>query len=92
MCFYSNQSIKRYAYLILSIGLASADPADWPRAWPVVAPILASLSIRTIASHVASVTTDTTDDAGSVVLLFGTVIFPVTDLSAVLARLIFVVT
>lgn len=39
-----------------------------------------------------SVTTDTADNIGCVVLLFGTVVLSMTDLAAVLASLVLVVT
>lgn len=40
----------------------------------------------------ASVTTDTADDVGSVVLALGAVVFAVTNLTTVLASLVLVVT
>jgi len=41
---------------------------------------------------VTSIATDATDDAGSVVLLLGTVKFAMADLAAVLASLVLIVT
>jgi hypothetical protein len=58
----------------------------------VVAPRLANLAIRTITSHMSSLTADTTDDAGGEVLLLRAVVLSVTDLAAVLASLVLVVT
>lgn len=48
--------------------------------------------VRTIARHVASLTTHTTDDVGRVALLIRTVVLAVTDLAAVLADLVLVIT
>ena len=50
------------------------------------------IPIWTISSHVSSISTDTTDDICREVLLLGTVIFPVSNLTTVLAGLVFVVT
>ena len=47
----------------------------------VVAPISATLTIRTITCHMASIATDTADNVGGKVALFGAVVFAVTNLS-----------
>jgi hypothetical protein len=57
----------------------------------VVAPRLANLAIGTIASHMSSLTTDAADDAGREVLLLGAVVLAMTDLTTVLAGLVFVI-
>lgn len=57
-----------------------------------VAPTSAALAVGTITSHVTSVTADTTDDVGCEVALFGTIVLAVTDLTAVLASLVLIVT
>ena len=57
----------------------------------VIAPRLTDLAIRTIAGHMSSLTTDTTDDAGREVLLLWAIVFPVTDFTTVLAGLVLVV-
>jgi hypothetical protein len=44
-----------------------------------------------ITSHVTSATTNTTDDVSSEVTLFRAVVFAVTDSTAVLANLVFIV-
>lgn len=46
-----------------------------------IAPVTASLAVRTVASHVACVATDTTDNIGSEVALLGAVILAVPDLT-----------
>lgn len=83
-------------YLVVSISFSSAaDSAGGPSTRStrsIVAPILASLSVGTVASHVTCITAHTADDAGGEVLLLRTVIFAMTDLTAVLACLIFVIT
>ena len=58
----------------------------------VVAPRLSGLALGTIASHVTSLPADTTDDTSSVVLLLGTIVLAMTDLSTVLTGLVLVVT
>lgn len=80
------------AYLILGIGLTSANSPSRPGTWSIVAPILASLSVGTIAGHVTCVTTDATDDACRVVLLLRAIVFSVTNLSTILTRLVLIVT
>lgn len=46
-----------------------------------IAPVAASLAVRTVASHVACIATDTTDNVGGKVALLGTVILAVSDLT-----------
>jgi hypothetical protein len=58
----------------------------------VVAPGLTNLAIGTVASHVSSLTTDTAYDASREVLLLRAVVLTMTDLTAVLASLVLVVT
>jgi hypothetical protein len=50
-----------------------------------------SIPIGTISSHVTCISTDTTDDVGCKVALFGAVVFSVTNLTTVLASLILIV-
>jgi hypothetical protein len=47
----------------------------------VVAPISATLAIRTITCHMASIAANTADNVGGKVALFGTVVLAMTDLS-----------
>lgn len=83
-------------YLVVSISFSSAaDPASRPSTRStrsIVAPVLASLSVGTVASHVTCITANTTNDAGGEILLLRTVVFAMTDLTTVLACLIFVIT
>ena len=51
-----------------------------------------NIPIRTISSHVPSIATNTTDDVGSEVLLLRAVVLSMTNLSAVLACLVLIVT
>jgi hypothetical protein len=80
-------------YLHFAVDLvASADsPGRASTGNAVVAPVPTLLSIRTIARHVASVAADTADDAGSEVLALGAVVLAMSDLTTVLAGLVFVV-
>jgi hypothetical protein len=57
----------------------------------VIAPWLADLAIRTVASHMSSLTTDTTDDIVRVVHLLWAIVLAMTNLAAVLASLVLVV-
>lgn len=57
----------------------------------VVAPWLTDLALGTIASHMSSLTTDTTNDTSREVLLLRTVVLAVTNLTTVLAGLVLVV-
>jgi hypothetical protein len=47
--------------------------------------------LGTISSHVTGTTANATNDVGSKVTMFRTIVFPMTDVSTVLAELIFVV-
>lgn len=47
----------------------------------VVAPVSATLTIRTITCHMASIATNTADNVGGKVALFGAIVFAMTDLS-----------
>lgn len=62
------------------------------RSRTIVAPVSTSLTIRAISLNVSCIATDTTDDVGSGVALFGAVILAMTDLTAVLTSLVFVIT
>jgi hypothetical protein len=82
-------------YLVLAVdGVPTANTAgDGPGAHgTVVAPARTALSVWTVSGHMTGVATDTADDVRSVVLLLWTVVFAMTDLSAVLASLILVIT
>lgn len=83
--------LKMDTYLIFAInGVSSADTSS--STWGTVAsPVRTLLPIRAISGHVAGVAADTANDVGSEILLFGTIIFAVTDLPTVLACLVFVV-
>lgn len=70
---------------------ASQARSTRPAHWVVVAPTSTALAIRAIASHVACVTADTADDAGSVVLLLRAVVLAVSNLATVLASLVFII-
>lgn len=80
------------AYLVLTIDcVATTNSTGRAATRAVVAPAGTSLSVRTIASHVAGVTTDAADDAGSVVLALGAIVLAMTNLATVLAGLVLVV-
>lgn len=82
---------RKMTYLVVGVVFsASTDPSLGP--WAIVAPACASLSIRTVARHVAGIATHPTDDAGSKILLLRAVVLAVSDLATVLASLVFVVT
>jgi hypothetical protein len=73
--------------------LGAADPAlRTVSIAVVVAPRLSVLALRTIASHVTGLSTDATDDAGREILLLRAIVFTMTNLTAVLAGLVLVVT
>jgi len=81
-----------------SIELVLGSAADAGLAWlatvaetVVVAPGLANLALGAVASHVASLSTDTANDAGREVLLLRAVVLAMTDLTTVLAGLVLVV-
>ena len=88
-------------YLVLAIdSIASANSAgSWTTcrtawstwSWWAIAPIRATLSVRTISCHVASVSADTTNNVGSEVTLLWAVVLPVADLTTVLAGLVLIV-
>lgn len=78
-------------YLVFGVVFsATADPSRRP--WAIIAPACTSLSIGTVAGHVAGIATHSTDDAGSEVLLLRAVVLAVTYLSTILASLILIVT
>lgn len=80
----------KIAYLHLTIDSISATSPATRAAW-TVAPISAPLAVRTVASHVASVTTDTANNASRKVLTLRAVVLAMANLSAVLTGLIFVI-
>ena len=88
------------AYLVFTVdGIAAAaaaattttvaDTTGSSRA--VVAPAGTPLPVGTITGHVASVAADTADNIGRVVLLLGAVVLAMTNLTTILASLVFVV-
>ena len=80
-----------FAYLHFAVnGIATADAAS-SRTSTIVTPACATLTIRTITSHVTCVTADTTNDARRKVLALWTIVLAVTDLTTVLTSLILVV-
>jgi hypothetical protein len=58
----------------------------------IVAPFLASFTVGAIASHMTCLSANSADDTSSIVLLLWAIVFAVTNLTAVLAGLVFVVT
>lgn len=91
MCIINGRGLT---YLVLSVDSIATTNLAGSRALrgTVVAPVTALLSVGTVASHVASITTDAADDVGGEVWLVGTVVLAVTNLTAVLAGLVLVVT
>ena len=82
---------ERNTYLHFTVdSVASADSTSRTR--PIVTPIGSPLPVGTVASEMARVTADATDDACSEVLALGTVVLAVTDFTTVLASLVLVVT
>jgi hypothetical protein len=82
-------------YLVLAVnGVTTTDAAGnrTSARRAIIAPAGASLPVWTITGHVASVTADTADDVGGVILLLRAVILAVTNLTTVLAGLILVIT
>lgn len=61
------------------------------RSLAIVAPTSTTLTIGTITGHVTSVATDTADNAGCEVLAVGTVVLAMSNLAAVLAGLVLIV-
>lgn len=87
------RSCKGATYLVLAVDVVSAiDTTGRARTSAVVTPAGSALPIRTIPRHVAGIATDTTDDASRIVLLLRAVVLAVTDLAAVLASLVLIVT
>jgi len=83
------------AYLVLAVNSVTTANAAGNRTsacWTVIAPAGTPLSVRTIAGHMTGVTADTTNDVRSVVLLLGTVILAMANLTTVLAGLVLVIT
>lgn len=89
MSFYSkgNQGQTYVHFTVDSI--AAIDSTS--RSAAIVPPACTSLSVGTVTSHVSRVATNTTDDAGRVVLTLRAIVLAVTNLSAVLASLVLVV-
>lgn len=78
-------------YLVLGVVFsASADPSRGPRA--IIAPACTSLSVGTVASHVAGIATHAANDTSGEVLLLRAVVLAVADLAAILAGLVLIVT
>lgn len=77
------QEPDRKTYLHLTINsIASANcTRTTATSTTVVAPVAASLSVGTIAGHMASIATDATDNVGSEVSLFGAIILAMSDLT-----------
>lgn len=73
---------RKATYLHLTIdSIASTDGSTAAAKASAVTPFAASLAIRAITSHVTSITTDTTNDVGSEVALFGTVVLAMSNLT-----------
>lgn len=84
---------KNYTYLHLAVdSIAATNLASRARTRIVVTPAGTALTIGTITSHVASITTDAADDARSKVLSLRTIVLAMADLATVLTSLILVVT
>ncbi|KAI6776350.1 hypothetical protein HG530_000295 [Fusarium avenaceum] len=82
------------SYLVFTVNSISAiDTTSSSRTTSriVVAPAGTTLAIGTIASHMACVSTDTADDAGSEVLFLRAVVLAMTNLATVLASLVLIV-
>lgn len=83
--------VDKIAYLHFTVnGIATAD-ATSSRTSTIVTPACATLTVRTITSHVTCVTADTANDARRKVLALWTIVLAVTDLTTVLTSLILVV-
>ncbi|KAE8306717.1 hypothetical protein BDV41DRAFT_569688 [Aspergillus transmontanensis] len=67
--------------LLENVALTNSSTATTTTVTTIVTPVGASLAVRTIASHVTSVATNTTDDVGGKVALFWTVILAMSDLT-----------
>lgn len=78
-------------YLVLGVVFSTAaDPSRGP--WAIIAPACTSLSVGTVAGHMAGIATHSADDASSKVLLLRAVVLAVSYLSTVLASLVLIVT
>lgn len=78
-------------YLVLAIhSITTAKPSA--AHGTIVAPAGTPLPVRAVACHVAGIAADAADDVGSEVLPLGTVVLAVSDLPAVLASLVLIVT
>lgn len=77
------KKVRKKTYLHLSVDSITAANrfGTTTKAVVVVTPVSTALAVRTIASHVSSVTANTTDDVSSEVALLGTVVFAMTDLT-----------
>lgn len=80
--------MQKETYLHLTVhGIGRAKGTSWSATAAVataIAPVAASLTVGTVASHVACVATDTTDDVGGEVALLGAVVLAVSDLTTFL--------
>jgi hypothetical protein len=92
---FARRTTRQFVHQLLHLAIHGITSANSTIATPVrasVAPVTASLAIRTIAGHVSSIATDTTNDVRSEVTLLGAVILAVSNLTTVLASLVLVVT
>ncbi len=103
-CSYLVFSVNRIARADMTSGRIRASGTPWTVVAPISTTLSAtsqhsiistiakiSVPIGAVSSHVACVTTDTTDDVGCEVALFWAVVLSVTNLTAILASLILVV-
>lgn len=58
----------------------------------IVTPILATCAVWAVASHMASITTDSANDVGGEVACLWTIVLAMADLAAILTSLVFIVT
>lgn len=58
----------------------------------VVTPISASLPIGTVAGHMSGISTNAANDVGSEITLLRTIVFTMSNLTTILASLVFIVT
>lgn len=72
---------SRKAYLHLPIDGITTANSPRTAAKAIVTPVTTSLAIRTVTSHMSSITADTTDDVGSEVALLRAIVFAMTDLT-----------
>lgn len=80
-------------YLVFPVnGISGTDASSRPGTHrTIVTPASTSLSVRTVTSHVACITAGAANDTRGVVLLLGTIVLAVANLTTILASLVFVV-